>query len=155
MGTSGVRLRSRGTFSRRTRLPNVRRGWSCASASWRPTVRRCSAKGAAGSRRARSGTVLTQWATSAESSRRGLSCERNADDEVRLPGQAIDNRLVRREQRGEERGSGPRPGCLDRGVQLLVDPEVFAAASVGLDGGPRSARGRSSTGAPEGYCAAQ
>ena len=63
-------------------------------------------------------------------------------DEVRLAGQAIDEHLERREQRGEERGPDFRPGLLDRGVQLFVDPQVLAAAAVGLRGGAGSGEGQ-------------
>ena len=116
--TSGVRLRSRGMFSRRTRLPNVTREWSWASA-------RSSTDGAKvldeGGRRVEAGSQrhgADAMGDQVSIFELGLSGERNADREVRLAGQAVQEHLVRREQRREQRGSGFRPGLLDRGVQL-------------------------------------
>ena len=66
--TSGVRLLSRATFNRRTRVPKVVLECSWASARSSRTDFNCSANGRPGSSLARNGTVLTQCAT-----RRGLS----------------------------------------------------------------------------------
>ena len=150
IATRGVRLGSRGSCSRRTRLPKVRREWSWASARSSRTVRRCSANGAAGSRRARK-----RNGADAVRDERGvlelrLAGERDADDEVRLAGEAVHEHLERREQRREERGSERRSGALERGVQLVVDPQVLAAAAVGLRGragsGEREVEDRRSVG---------
>ena len=64
--------------------------------------------------------------------------EGNAHYEIRLAGKAVDERLVRGKQRCEERASGSCSGLLDRGVQLVVDPQFLAAAAVGLLGGTGS-----------------
>ena len=155
VATRGVRLRSR-AMSQPAHQAAERDDASGLAhrRGRRPTVRRCSLKGAAGSRRARSGTVLTQWAT-----RRGLSswaCPANGmpTDEIRLARQAIHEHLVRGEQRGEERGSGFRPGLLERGVQL-ARRSATAPGRCGRSSsaGRAPARGSSSTGAPVGYCA--